>query len=70
GSYDHPYVKILRAYRDKYLLKTTWGTAFVHFYYKHSPPIARYIAKREALKAVVRWVLKPVVAIAAEFESW
>lgn len=70
GSYDHPYVKILRAYRDKYLLTTTWGTVFVHFYYKHSPPIARYIEKREALKTVVRWMLKPVVAIAAEFESW
>ena len=70
GSYDHPYVKILRSYRDKYLLTTTWGTVFVHFYYKHSPPIARYIAKREALKTVVRWMLKPVVAIAAEFESW
>lgn len=63
-------MKILRKYRDDYLLQTGWGAAFVRFYYKYSPPVARYIEKREMLKAVVRCMLKPVVDIAAEFESW
>ncbi|MDQ5984396.1 MAG: Virginiamycin B lyase [Syntrophus sp. SKADARSKE-3] len=61
GSYDDAQVKILRAFRDKYLLTNPWGEAMVRFYYKHSPPIADTIRSYPALKAPVRWALAPIV---------
>jgi hypothetical protein len=36
----------------------------VKFYYRHSPAIADYIAKKEGLKAAVRVILKPFVLVA------
>jgi hypothetical protein len=54
----------LRHFRDQYLLTNTLGTAFVKFYYKNSPPIAAYIANSEPLKAMVRILLLPVIALA------
>jgi len=61
GSADAGDVRVLQAFRDKYLLKHGWGKAFVKFYYRHSPAIAAYIAQRPAAKTLVRWSLKPLV---------
>jgi len=60
GSYESKEVKILRLFRDKYLLSRVWGREFVKFYYAHSPGFAGYIQDKPALKSVVRLVLKPV----------
>jgi hypothetical protein len=61
GSYLDPHVKILRNFRDEVLLKSRLGTAFVTFYYKHSPPIADYIAQHETLRTIFRLLLTPVI---------
>ncbi|MDD2510289.1 MAG: cadherin-like beta sandwich domain-containing protein [Syntrophomonas sp.] len=56
-------VALLRSFRDQYLMTGSWGTAFVEFYYRHSPPIAAIIADNEALKLLVRVILTPVIAL-------
>ena len=57
-------VGILSDFRDRYLLTNRVGTAFVRTYYRFSPPIARFIANHELLRAAVRVVLTPIVALA------
>lgn len=61
GSYLDPHVMVLRHFRDNVLLQSELGTAFVKFYYKHSPPIADYIAKHEALRMLMRFTLTPLI---------
>lgn len=51
----------LRNFRDRRLLTNAPGRAFVRLYYKHSPPIADYIAERDWLRAIVRALLWPLV---------
>jgi hypothetical protein len=63
GSYLDPHVKVLRNFRDDVLLQSRLGTAFVKFYYKHSPPIADYIAQHESLRMLFRLLLTPVILL-------
>ncbi|MCX7926583.1 MAG: hypothetical protein N2606_00360 [Candidatus Omnitrophica bacterium] len=70
GSAEAEDVIALRQFRDQYLMPNSLGKAFVYAYYKFSPPIARYIEKRESLKILVRWALKPIVFLAKEAISW
>lgn len=62
GSPMERHVKILRDFRDTYLLSSTIGHMFVKAYYRYSPPVADFIAKRKALKGAVRMGLLPMVA--------
>lgn len=61
GSYLDPHVMSLRRFRDDVLLATAPGHAFVEFYYRVSPPIAAVIGRHEALRAITRWTLTPLV---------
>ncbi len=61
GSPMEKEVRVLRAFRDQYLLTNAAGRKFVELYYRYSPPVAAYIAKRDALRAVVRGSLKPLI---------
>lgn len=63
GSLIEPHVKILRELRDRFLLESDIGKAFVNFYYKYSPPIADFIAKHKILRAAVRLGLLPIVGM-------
>ena len=63
GSSMEPHVKILRDFRDRFLIGNTVGKIFVHLYYTYSPPIADFIAKHDSLKAIVRIALLPIVAL-------
>ncbi|UCH21386.1 MAG: fibronectin type III domain-containing protein [Deltaproteobacteria bacterium] len=63
GSYVEGHVMVLRDFRDKILLSHAWGKAAVNFYYRHSPPVADFIAKHQNLKKVVRWGLLPVIGL-------
>lgn len=56
-------VRILSDFRDKYLLTNLPGKALVRFYYRTSPPIAKFISRRPLLKKFVRIGLKPVIKI-------
>ncbi|MHB8123650.1 MAG: MXAN_6640 family putative metalloprotease [Desulfuromonadaceae bacterium] len=65
GSYLHPQVQLLRDFRDKYLLTTAPGRAFVTAYYRHSPPLAGFIARHPLLRSVTRLALTPLVMVVA-----
>jgi hypothetical protein len=56
-------IEVLRSFRDATLLENAAGRALVEAYYKHSPPVARAIADRPWLRALVRAILLPVVGI-------
>ena len=62
GSSLHPYVEILRDFRDKYLVSNKLGRVFVDLYYEYSPYIATLIAKHKVLRVVVRINLLPLIA--------
>jgi len=62
GSPLHPYVEILRDFRDKCLMPRRLGRALVKIYYKYSPFAADIIAKHKALKVAVRISLLPFIA--------
>lgn len=54
-------VEVFRNFRDECLLTNRKGRALVRFYYRHSPPISRFIEKKKALKALMRAGLKPIL---------
>ena len=61
GSALEPEVKILREFRDRLLLPTPPGRAFVKWYYRTSPPYAAVIAEHPRLRQAVRLTLWPLV---------
>ena len=61
GSLMEPHVRILRDFRDRFLLDNTVGNRLVSLYYTYSPPIADFIKKHDNLRAMVRISLLPVV---------
>ncbi len=75
GSYLHPHVAVLRSFRDNVLLGTfnitlfgksvtienIPGKLFVKTYYRYSPPLADFIARKETVKFITRLFLTPVV---------
>ena len=63
GSPMAPQVRFLREFRDRFLMSNRAGRAFVNFYYRSSPPLARFIAGHEVLRMVARWTLLPVVGL-------
>ncbi len=63
GSYLDSRLDTLRAFRDQYLMTNTIGQDLVYLYYKHSPPVAKFINEHPALKPVVRVALLPAVAM-------
>ena len=68
AAYDTPMAEelvILREFRDEYLVTNPPGQAFTDFYYGISPPIARFIVSRPALKYLVRTALLPAVAVSS-----
>ena len=57
-------VRLLRRFRDQILLTNPAGRWFVRQYYRFSPPLADLIRAHESMRAVVRWLLMPLVALA------
>ena len=65
GSYLHPQVRVLRDFRDHYLLTNGPGRAFVTLYYRLSPPMADVIAQHDTMRLMTRWLLTPLVLAVA-----
>lgn len=61
GSPMENEVRVLRTFRDQYLLTNAAGRTFVELYYRYSPPAAEFIADHDTLRAVVRIGLKPLI---------
>lgn len=65
GSYLHPYVGILRDFRDAFLLTNKIGQTFMRWYYRASPPLAALIAQKAYARGAVRVMLLPAVGFSA-----
>ena len=63
GSLMEPHVKILRDFRDRFMIGNTAGKIFVRLYYTYSPPVADFIAKHDSLRTMVRISLLPLVSV-------
>lgn len=57
GSEEHPTVIKLRHFRDSSLEKHELGRLLINTYYKVSPPIARYLEEKPALRPIVQKIL-------------
>jgi len=64
GDYSSPEVRILREFRDNYLLTSELGNAFVRLYYRYSPAAAAYLDAHPRWKPLARAALTPVVGAA------
>lgn len=64
GSPFEAHVRTLRDFRDRFLKTSSIGRAFVDFYYEWSPPLAKWIAHRDGMRAAVRVGLAPAVGFA------
>ena len=58
-----PSYKILREFRDRFLLESSIGKAFVNFSYKQLSPIVGLISKHANWRVLVRISLLPVVGM-------
>lgn len=64
GSVLDPHIDVLRWFRDTYLLESSWGRGFVRYYYRHSPPIADWIARHSWARTATRAALwAPVLSL-------
>jgi len=56
-------ISVLRAFRDKFMMKNAFGRHLVLIYYAVSPPIATFVSRNEFLKTLLEKLLvKPLVA--------
>lgn len=69
GDSSHDDVRILRDFRDEWLLRRFLGRVFVCLYYVLSPHLAAVIARFELTRKLVRLLLKPVVKFSG-FVLW
>jgi hypothetical protein len=58
-------IRVLREFRDEYLLTNRMGTVLVDLYYTVSPPVAEFIAEHPSLRPIVRAGLAPAVVMSA-----
>jgi hypothetical protein len=67
GSEISPAVQFLRNFRDRLVLSTRAGSAFMEvfnaWYYSFSPSIARFIASNDPLRAPIRTILYPLLGV-------
>jgi hypothetical protein len=73
GSPLQSQVQALKRFRDQSLMASRLGLLLVRFYYRHSPPMAEFIASRETLRSLVRASLYPLAAaasVATDAASW
>ncbi len=70
GSPLHPFLNVLRGFRNQFLLPWSGGRSAVKWYYKHSPPLAQFIANHSVLKSLTQILLWPAVGVAYLLLHW
>lgn len=70
GSDMAPEVQSFRNFRNRFLLRNSWGESVVKFYYEISPPLAEFISHHEVLRAGSRVILWPLLIFAKLSLSW
>lgn len=70
GDYHAPEVRILRGFRDQYLLPHAPGRALVRGYYEHGEPLAVWIAERPWARKATRAALSVPTAFAWTLTEW
>lgn len=68
GNYNHPFVQVLRTFRDETLAHNAWGRAFIEWYYENSPGLAAFIADHSVVRGISYLALAPLVVFAAVLE--
>lgn len=63
GRPSHPQVRILRDFRDRYLMRSAFGRKLVDLYYRYSPAVADAIDSHKPLRLAARVCLTPLVAL-------
>ena len=67
GDYQHPYVLMLRKYRDEILRANFFGRLFIYSYYKISPPFAIIISKNDYVRnLMLKLFIKPLYDVASK----
>ncbi len=64
-----PEVAVLQQFRDQRLLPWAPGRAFIAFYYRISPPVARALLYVAPARALTRVLLKPLTAAIRAFQK-
>ena len=60
GTDMQPELLSLYKFRNKFLLTNPLGRAFIKYYYKNSPPLAKFIKTREWARSLVKVMLRPM----------
>ena len=69
GNYDHPQVMVLRRYRDRVLMQSGWGRAFVRFYYWFSPKLVEVLKGSERINGWIRkWLDRKVERVKRRYD--
>jgi hypothetical protein len=64
AAYGSPFAKnvvVLSSFRDQYLQRSSFGRAFITFYYSNSPRIADFISGKPLPKKIIRILLMPFI---------
>ena len=69
GSYLNPHVKILRHFRDEFLISHSLGRKSVHLYYQYGPRVANHIEKYGFLRFLTRQALLPLIGMSSLFNK-
>ncbi len=69
GSYLEDHVRVLRVFRDRFLLAHSAGRVLVRLYYEYSPSLANQIRQSEPARAVTRVAIIPVIGVAYLLEA-
>jgi uncharacterized delta-60 repeat protein len=64
GSVFHPCVKVLRDFRDSFMISNPLGNFLVNQYYHYSPQVADIIATDSLLRTFTRIMLLPLIGLA------
>lgn len=67
GSTEAPEVLALRRFRDKYLMHSRGGRAFVAWYYKHSPQFVERHRSNTMLNTTIKYLLNGFVSLIKKF---